>query len=1115
MLNLDKIVCSQTTMRTAFSKIRSVFIVVLVFSIFTLLLTFYYKSPVKAAENLLPPTNEGRYLVKYKTDNSAKTFNSISKRDWKLVKVSSPAEFEKLRKDPNIEKIQPDFRRHLLTPDDSYYNSSNTIINGQFDQWNLRSIGLTPTSNPNSGWNITTGSSSTIVAVIDTGLALDNPDIGNGSNSSWAINNIFINQSEITGAIKAAIDTNSDGTVTSLEIINYFITNNLDKNSDGKINFADIVYTGSPLLNGVDNDSNGLTDDVIGYDFADITSNPQDHDGHGTHVSGVIGASTNNSSTVTTGIAGICWSCKIMPLRVVNDSGFAYDSDIVDAINYAVNKGAKVINMSLGGPGYSQPLQDAITNAWNNGVLVVSASGNFAASASDSYPGGSSSSLSVGAIDYLDQVAWYSNTGQKLDVVAPGDYVLSSYINSSNGCVGSGFYVCASGTSMASPHVAGLAALLFDLHKNDVTPWTAKQVRYALLQNTSELPTNQTSHVSCIINVGSFDDCSGFGKINSKNALLSSTMPADAVSPSASLNALASQVKGTINISGTASDANLYLYMISFERVSDGYTVKQVAGRSSITSNTLASFNTLNVADDIYILRLRVEDFAGNVTNASTAQFKVDNTAPSSFVPTSPANSSATNQIRPTFNWTASSDTNGVSYDVYVDGSSVTTGNNTTSYTLGIDLAEGTHTWTAIAKDPVGNTTGTSTNTFKEDRTPPNNYVVNVDTSSSSPTITFGATDTLSGIAGYQGSLDAGSFIAVGSPYNPGHLSNGNHSIAIRAFDNANNYREVTNNFTITSLLAKSDVSQIETIGPTKVIFQSVNGQDNGIYSRLSNDGVNWSSWTSSGAGDGNVTLVTFSSAAGNLTFQGIRGTDNGIYIRSSIDGVSWSNWQYSGAMTGNMSFAVFGAKLYQGIRGTDNHIYTRSSSNGSTWSNWIDSGACASDISFATFGSKLVQGVRGTDNKIYTRYTIDGNNWSNWVDSGAMLGNITFKVFSGKLYQSIRGTDNGIYLKSSADGINWSNWSYGGAAASDISLEAFGNRLFQALRGTDNKIYTRNSTDGTNWSNWEQSGEMVGNMSMVTMTTKAKLFQSVRGSDNLIYTRYNSGGNTWTNWSE
>lgn len=783
-----------------------------------------------------------RFLVKYK-NSSNKQAESIGAKhllnQWQVVEITDLREYESLRSDLNIESIVPDYPRMLSSPNDSYYNSQNSIISGQFDQWNLRSIGFLPLSDANSAWNISTGSDSTVIAVIDTGIALDNPDIANGNGTTWNVNNLWINQSEIAPDKKSLMDGNSDGNVDSLEIITYFINNNLDINGDGRVDFLDVISTGSPLMDNIDQDGNLLIDDLFGYNFADNNAKVNDSNGHGTHVSGIIAASTNNNSYVNPGIAGICWTCKIMTLKVINSYGYAFDSDIIKAINYAVDKGAKVINLSLGGPNYSQPLQDAITNAWEHGVLVVSAAGNYGASASDTYPGGNSYSLSVGAINYLDRVSLYSNTGGKLDVVAPGDYILSTYISFTSGCLGAGYYDCSSGTSMASAHVTGVAALIFDLHKNDTNPWTAKEVRYAILQNTSDLPNTQVKP-NCTIIVGSFDECSGFGKINARDALLSTTMPADSSNPVAILNEIPEFIRGTIDITGTASDENIYSYTISFERVSDNYIVKQFTGRDNVNDSVLVAVDTTTLSDGEYIVRLRVEDFNGNTTTTSSGIVKIDNTKPSTFTLVVPHNGFATNNPRPAFGWTASNDANGVVYDIYYDGNLLANSVTGTNYTPSYDLAEGSKNWHVIARDPAGNTRSSETFTIIADRTPPNNFSISSTILDSSPTFTFATTDSISGIMGYQASLNGAPYAPVNSPYSPGPLPDGVYTITIRAYDNAGNIREssatITINHRCNFLKSKADFNCDGTIDLSDLSILAQKWSHSGSVADANND---------------------------------------------------------------------------------------------------------------------------------------------------------------------------------------------------------------------------------------------------------------------------------------
>ncbi|HBF36374.1 MAG TPA: peptidase S8 [Firmicutes bacterium] len=189
---------------------------------------------------------------------------------------------------------------------------------------------------------------------------------------------------------------------------------------------------------------------IPGMDFADDKNSTDDRVGHGTHVAGIIAGRTNNG----TGISGIANNCLIMPVKVLDDDGNGDDANIVKGIQYATDHGAQVINMSLGGPGASDALQDAINYAINHGVTVVVAAGNEDGAIDT--PGNCQGVITVGAIDRNQQRASYSNFGTKLDVVAPGSDILSTYIDGK----GPSGYTYFSGTSMATPFVSGVAAVI-------------------------------------------------------------------------------------------------------------------------------------------------------------------------------------------------------------------------------------------------------------------------------------------------------------------------------------------------------------------------------------------------------------------------------------------------------------------------------------------------------------------------------------------------------------------------------------------------------------------------------------------------------------------------------
>ena len=208
---------------------------------------------------------------------------------------------------------------------------------------------------------------------------------------------------------------------------------------------------GGRETNGLDDDGNGLIDDVHGWDFVDHDAQPQDGNGHGTHVAGTIAARGNDAR----GVAGLNWSAAIMPLRVLGDDGSGYVSDAITAYTYAARNGARVVNASLGGPSFSRAEHDAIAAAPN--TLFVVAAGNDGADndTTPDYPCDYdlANVVCVAASDHDDSLASFSNYGPaNVDLAAPGVDIASTWPG--------GRYVLLDGTSMATPHVAGAAALL-------------------------------------------------------------------------------------------------------------------------------------------------------------------------------------------------------------------------------------------------------------------------------------------------------------------------------------------------------------------------------------------------------------------------------------------------------------------------------------------------------------------------------------------------------------------------------------------------------------------------------------------------------------------------------
>ena len=248
-----------------------------------------------------------------------------------------------------------------------------------------------------------------------------------------------------------------------------------------------------------------------GYDFINDDPDPIDDEGHGTLVAGIAAAETNNG----VGIAGVAWDCRILPIKIVDNTGWTDDATIIAGINWAILNGADVINLSVGGAFASQFEQDAIRAAYINDIVVVAAAGNDGVATN--YPAAYPECMAVAATNSRDErvtfvntatdpVPWESNFGPEIDVAAPGDWVLSLYPTS---LTTPPFlpYSWASGTSLSTPHVSGLAALIKsikpDLSAEDIMNiirYTADDVNSATLEGR--------------------DDNLGYGRMNMERALV-------------------------------------------------------------------------------------------------------------------------------------------------------------------------------------------------------------------------------------------------------------------------------------------------------------------------------------------------------------------------------------------------------------------------------------------------------------------------------------------------------------------------------------------------------------------------------------------------------------------
>jgi serine protease len=202
------------------------------------------------------------------------------------------------------------------------------------------------------------------------------------------------------------------------------------------------------------------TECVTGWNFVTGNEHANDDQGHGTHVAGTIAQSTNNGI----GGAGLAFHARLMPVKVLNESGWGTTADVADGIRWAAEHGAQVINLSLGGPRNSRVLQKAIDFAVSHGVVVVAAAGNTGGRVQ--YPGASDGVIGVSASDPDDKIAKFSSRGEGVDLAAPGVNVTQQTI-CKKGREKCEVFPAYNGTSMASPHVAGAAALVVSLGVTD------------------------------------------------------------------------------------------------------------------------------------------------------------------------------------------------------------------------------------------------------------------------------------------------------------------------------------------------------------------------------------------------------------------------------------------------------------------------------------------------------------------------------------------------------------------------------------------------------------------------------------------------------------------------
>jgi len=500
-----------------------------------------------------------------------------------LVELSGDVAVERavslLRRDPHVEYAQPNFAVESdSTPNDPYYASTGSWGQDFEDLWGLHRI------EAGSAWELSQGEG-IVVAVVDGGLDYDHPDIAG---------NVWINPGE-------------------------------DLNGNDVVDESD--------YNGVDDDGNGYVDDLRGFDFYssidanqdgdfddpdDVSdSDPFDDTGHGSHVAGTIAAVGDNG----VGIVGVAPRARIMALKSFGANGPATWAGLVQAMVYAVENGADVINnsWSCGGRCPENPVaEEAVELAHREGLVVVTSAGNSGDDILLYSPEKLRETIAVGASNRRDELSSFSSFGLLMDVVAPGGgpslpssvpserrnilSLLSSGAPSSahvDGVLRVGDdYLRMSGTSMSAPHVAGLAALILARHPE----FSNDDVRRVLRLTADDLGTP------------GLDRFTGSGRINAARAVALDALPRMRVEiASPRQGSTVRQQSGVLEISGSVSGEDLAEYSLWLGRGFDPgeWTPLELAQSGPVTEGAIARWSIGELEDGLYALKLVATAYDG------------------------------------------------------------------------------------------------------------------------------------------------------------------------------------------------------------------------------------------------------------------------------------------------------------------------------------------------------------------------------------------------------------------------------------------------------------------------------------------------------------------------
>lgn len=435
-----------------------------------------------------------KIFLKYKL----KKIETITKINIERAETT-PATVEeiigKLKDELSVEYAEKNFRGKIQSvPSDTFYQDNT--------QWNLLRI------NAAKAWDLSTGTSSAVIAVLDSGVNKNHEDL------------------------------------------------------NGKI--------------------------LPGFNFVDNNEDVEDKIEHGTPISGIIGAVTDNKI----GVASLGWNLQILPVKIVDDSGCVIYSNAAKAIIYAADKKVSVINLGFGGTGVSKAVQDAINYAWGKNIVVVAPAGNEKSIIS--FPASANNVISVGAIDSTGAKSSFSNTGPELDLMAPGENVYSTSISG---------YKNFSGTSIASAHVAALAGLIVSANPKLIN----KDVENVL---------------TAMAGGGGWNEEYGWGIINAEKALKEAT----------NFTAISKREGLSISITNPLPDTMVFgianIYVSANSDVPISKVDFSINGKIFATDETfpyVAAFDTASMPNGVYTLRAKAYDITGKESQPSNMKIFVNN----------------------------------------------------------------------------------------------------------------------------------------------------------------------------------------------------------------------------------------------------------------------------------------------------------------------------------------------------------------------------------------------------------------------------------------------------------------------------------------------------------